>query len=85
MKIRVTDLLEEVEEERWVRDGRVTLSPSTAGTGHHCGGGGGHRRRDQADLPVAWVHQVITGGQSMNPSTAQLRRGGRGGASAIRW
>jgi len=70
-KIRVTDLLEEVEEERWVRDAEaepeapadpVTTAVVAVATGE------GVRRIFRS----LGVHQVITGGQSMNPSTAQL-------------
>jgi uncharacterized protein len=78
-KIRVTDLLDELhelEEERWVReatgDARVEEPPHV------------HEPVDTAVVSVAtgdgikrlfWslgVQQVVTGGQSMNPSTAQL-------------
>jgi len=72
--IRVTDLLEQVEEERWVReadasdeaDEWVGDPPATAvvavATGH------GIRRIFRS----LGVHQVVAGGQSMNPSTAQI-------------
>lgn len=78
-KIRVTDLLDEVheiEEERWVReasgDAIVDEPPHV------------HQPVESAIVVVAsgdgvrrlfWslgVQQVVTGGQSMNPSTAQL-------------
>jgi uncharacterized protein len=78
-KIRVTDLLDEVhdiEEERWVReasgDAIVDEPPHV------------HQPVESAMVVVAsgdgvrrlfWslgVQQVVTGGQSMNPSTAQL-------------
>ena len=76
-KIRVTDLLEEVEEERWVREateaGAVVEEPphvhtpcSTAVVAVATGDG---IRRLFYSLGV---QQVVTGGQSMNPSTAQL-------------
>ena len=76
-KIRVTDLLEEVEEERWVREateaGAVVGEPphvqtpcSTAVVAVATGDG---IRRLFYSLGV---QQVVTGGQSMNPSTAQL-------------
>lgn len=72
-KIRVTDLLEEVEEERWVREASleveeppqaepVTTAVVAIATGE------GIRRIFHA----LGVQQVITGGQSMNPSTAQI-------------
>ncbi|MBA2327511.1 MAG: DAK2 domain-containing protein [Actinobacteria bacterium] len=79
-KIRVTDLVEQVEEEEWVRDQTDV--------------GGGDE--EAADLPVPTepvatavvavgvgsgvqrlltslgVHAIVAGGQSMNPSTAQI-------------
>jgi len=79
-KIRVTDLVEQVEEEEWVRDQADV--------------GGGDE--EAADLPVPTepvatavvavgvgsgvqrlltslgVHAIVAGGQSMNPSTAQI-------------
>ena len=56
--IRVTDLLEQVEEERWVREaaGTVGSGPSADPAGSaadHRGGGRGHRRRHRAHLPLA--------------------------------
>jgi len=73
--IRVTDLLEQVEEERWVRDAAAASVERPA----------------QADQPVRTavvavsagagigrilyslgVQRIVPGGQSMNPSTAQL-------------
>ncbi len=70
-KIRVTDLLEEVEEERWVREAEsepaaasepVTTAVVAIATGE------GIKRIFHS----LGVQQVITGGQSMNPSTAQI-------------
>ncbi|HEY4375924.1 MAG TPA: hypothetical protein VGM93_02155, partial [Acidimicrobiales bacterium] len=70
-KIRVTDLLEEVEEERWVRDAEpppeaphepVTTAVVAIATGE------GIRRIFHS----LGVQSVVTGGQSMNPSTAQI-------------
>ena len=72
--IRVTDLMEQVEEERWVREGE----PSVEG-----------RRTSHEPVPTAvvavatgdgirrifyslGVQAIVAGGQSMNPSTAQL-------------
>ncbi len=71
-KIRVTDLLEEVEEERWVREADAEPAPvaepvTTAVVA--IATGEGIRRIFHA----LGVQQVITGGQSMNPSTAQIR------------
>jgi DAK2 domain fusion protein YloV len=75
--IRVTDLVEQMEEERWVREGVAA--------------GGGLETPPHVDLPVPTavvavatgegvrrifyslgVQQIVAGGQSMNPSTAQL-------------
>jgi DAK2 domain fusion protein YloV len=75
--IRVTDLLEQMEEERWVREGVEA--------------GGGVHEPPHVNVPVATavvavatgegirrifyslgVQRIVTGGQSMNPSTAQL-------------
>ncbi len=73
-EIRVTDLLDElheIEEERWVRE--ADAGPEVAAVPVPCGvvavatGDGIHRIF--ANLRV---QQVVTGGQSMNPSTAQL-------------
>ena len=70
-KIRVTDLLEEVEEERWVREAGegpwpdpepVTTAVVAIATGE------GIKRIFHS----LGVQQVLTGGQSMNPSTAQI-------------
>jgi DAK2 domain fusion protein YloV len=73
MKIRVTDLLEEVEEERWVREAAEQAEPETAPepvtTAVVAVATGDGIRRIFRSLGV---QQVITGGQSMNPSTAQL-------------
>ena len=72
--IRVTDLLEQVEEERWVRE-------AGARRGH---GRARRRRSTTAVVAVATgdgirrifhslgVQRIVTGGQTMNPSTAQL-------------
>jgi DAK2 domain fusion protein YloV len=69
--IRVTDLLDELEEEAWVRGAEpepdivypeVTTAIVAVATGD------GVRRIFHS----LGVQQVVTGGQSMNPSTAQL-------------
>jgi uncharacterized protein len=72
--IRVTDLLEQVEEERWVREAEP-LPPEPAGS---------HEPVPCAVVAVATgdgvrrifyslgVQGIVTGGQTMNPSTAQL-------------
>ena len=75
--IRVTDLLEEVEEERWVREaaGDVGSGPSEAPMGPTpvtsvvavaSGDGIGRIFRSLG------VQRLIAGGQSMNPSIAEL-------------
>jgi hypothetical protein len=78
--IRVTDLLDQVEEEQWVRDQTSAESTSdaavmTASATQGCttavvavGVGEGVRRL----LNSLGVHAVVAGGQSMNPSTAQI-------------
>jgi uncharacterized protein len=71
--IRVTDLFEQVEEERWVREGAAASEPSEPPTPVPCAvvavaTGPGVQRI----LRSLGVHQIVAGGQSMNPSTAQL-------------
>jgi len=73
-EIRVTDLIEQVEEEEWVRgaigepgvDDAATAQVTTAVVAVAVGEG--LRRL----LHAVGVHEVIAGGQSMNPSTAQI-------------
>jgi uncharacterized protein len=72
-EIRVTDLIEQVEEERWVREARDgpptdpdALPVTTAVVAVAVGDG--LRRL----LRSVGVHEVVAGGQSMNPSTAQI-------------
>jgi hypothetical protein len=74
-KIRVTDLMDQVEEERWVRDAAAGAqpeeehawpAPATAVVAVATGTG---IRRIFRSLGV---HQMVAGGQSMNPSTAQI-------------
>ncbi len=71
--IRVTDLLEQVEEERWVReaapelDGVIGTTPVPTAVVAVCTGDG--IRRIFHNLGV---QGVVLGGQTMNPSTAQL-------------
>ena len=74
--IRVTDLMEQVEEERWVREAEVVAditgvapvaSPVTTAV-VAVGVGPGIKRL----LTSLGVQRVIAGGQSMNPSTAQI-------------
>jgi DAK2 domain fusion protein YloV len=71
--IRVTDLLEQVEEERWVReaapelDGVVTTTPVPTAVVAVCTGDGIRRI-----FHSLGVQGVVLGGQTMNPSTAQL-------------
>jgi DAK2 domain fusion protein YloV len=76
-RIRVTDLDEQVEEERWVREsvGAPGAGPSTEGTGPPpttsvvavvSGDGIGRIFRSLG------VHHQVVGGQTMNPATADL-------------
>jgi DAK2 domain fusion protein YloV len=73
--IRVTDLNEQVEEERWVREGAGALAavsaeveppPRTSVVAVANGEGIGRIFRSLG------VHYFVAGGQSMNPSTAQI-------------
>jgi hypothetical protein len=75
--IRVTDLVEQVEEERWVREAAATMGsgpseplpgppPTTGVVAVATGEGIGRIFRSLG------VHGLISGGQSMNPSTAEL-------------
>jgi DAK2 domain fusion protein YloV len=71
-KIRITDLLEQVEEERWVRDASGAAdardaTPVTTAVVAVAVGDGVHRL-----LRSVGVQAVVAGGQSMNPSTAQI-------------
>jgi DAK2 domain fusion protein YloV len=70
--IRVTDLLEQVEEEGWVREHGDGLThapgPSVATAVVAVGVGEGVQRL----LRSLGVQQIVAGGQSMNPSTAQI-------------
>ncbi|MFP4513549.1 MAG: DAK2 domain-containing protein [Acidimicrobiales bacterium] len=73
--IRVTDLAEQVEEERWVREGAAEpgSGPEAPTEPVPCAvvavaTGPGLQRI----LHSLGVHQIVAGGQSMNPSTAQL-------------
>ncbi|MBO0731682.1 MAG: DAK2 domain-containing protein, partial [Acidimicrobiaceae bacterium] len=75
-QIRVTDLHEEVEEERWVREARASgadLVDTGAAEPVGCAviavcTGEGIRRIFHS----LGVQKTVTGGQSMNPSTAEL-------------
>jgi uncharacterized protein len=71
--IRVTDLHEQVEEERWVREGAAALEPvsespsrTTGVVAVVTGDGIGRIFRSLG------VHHQVLGGQSMNPSTAEI-------------
>jgi DAK2 domain fusion protein YloV len=76
--IRVTDLVDQVEEEQWVREQTASTAGSvgtSAIAADRCttavvavGVGEGVRRL----LNSLGVHAVVAGGQSMNPSTAQI-------------
>jgi uncharacterized protein len=72
-KIRVTDLTEQVDEERWVREASAATPADSAGTtvstavvAVAVGEGIGRLLRSVG------VQAVVAGGQSMNPSTAQI-------------
>jgi hypothetical protein len=73
-RIRVTDLAEQVEEERWVREGAQAPGagapsgpvPTTSVVAVVSGDGIGRIFRSLG------VHYQVVGGQSMNPSTADL-------------
>jgi len=72
-QIRVADLLEQVQEERWVREAGVIPEVPPASEPVACavvavGTGEGIGRIFHS----LGVHQLVAGGQSMNPSTAQL-------------
>jgi DAK2 domain fusion protein YloV len=76
-KIRVTDLLDEIEEERWVQEaadaGAIDEVPAHLLTPVTCAvvavaTGDGIRRIFHS----LGVQGIVTGGQSMNPSTAEL-------------
>ena len=71
--IRVTDLMEQVEEERWVRDAALTPEEEAARepvpTAVVAVATGDGIRRIFRSLGV---QQIVAGGQSMNPSTAQI-------------
>jgi hypothetical protein len=73
--IRVTDLVEQMEEERWVREAAAAgptgqeetgPPPRTAVVAVANGEGVGRIFRSLG------VHHLVAGGQSMNPSTAQI-------------
>jgi uncharacterized protein len=72
--IRVTDLMEQVEEERWVREA-ASQAPAedevqeTVPTAVVAVATGDGIRRIFRSLGV---QQIVAGGQSMNPSTAQI-------------
>ncbi|MGH9306122.1 MAG: DAK2 domain-containing protein [Acidimicrobiales bacterium] len=71
--IRVTDLMDQVEEERWVREAEPSLDTGSVGppvaTAVVAVATGDGIRRIFRSLGV---HHVVAGGQSMNPSVAQL-------------
>jgi len=72
--IRVTDLREQVDEVRWVREGTVTVPDDEASGAQRktavvaVANGDGIRRIFRS----LGVHHFVAGGQSMNPSTAQI-------------
>jgi hypothetical protein len=72
-RIRVTDLADQVEEERWVREAAAATvveptgpPPTTSVVAVVTGDGIGRIFRSLG------VHHQVLGGQSMNPSTAEL-------------
>jgi DAK2 domain fusion protein YloV len=73
--IRVTDLFEQVEEERWVREAATAAptepeaAPEPVPTAVVAVATGDGIRRIFRSLGV---QQIVTGGQSMNPSTQQI-------------
>ena len=72
-RIRVTDLWEEVEEERWVREAAEQAPPAPLAPHARCAvvavcAGEGIRRI----FVSLGVHRFVIGGQSINPSTAEL-------------
>jgi DAK2 domain fusion protein YloV len=77
-RIRVTDLLEQVEEERWVRDASSAAADDDGSDDEQrtpvpcavvaVATGEGIRRIFRS----LGVQQIVAGGQSMNPSTAQI-------------
>ncbi len=84
-KIRVTDLIEQVEEEQWVREASpdstfaASAEPVTTAVVAVAVGGGLQRL-----LRSVGVHEVVAGGQSMNPSTAQILEAvDRAGSDAV--
>ena len=71
-RIRVTDLFEEVEEKAWVRD-QISADVEDVGDPVPCGvvavaNGPGVRDIFRS----LGVRRIVAGGQSMNPSTADL-------------
>jgi hypothetical protein len=71
--IRVTDLFEQVDEERWVREAAAEQSPPADLEPVNCAvvavaTGDGIRRIFHS----LGVQHIVAGGQSMNPSTAQI-------------
>jgi DAK2 domain fusion protein YloV len=74
-KIRVTDLDQQVEEEHWVREAAAAGDGSAAASAARVttavvavAVGDGLQRL----LRSVGVHEVVAGGQSMNPSTGQI-------------
>jgi DAK2 domain fusion protein YloV len=74
-EIRVTDLAEQVVEEKWVREhvadqplANLSPAPETAVVAVVAGDGVARIYR------TLGVREIVTGGQSMNPSTADLVR-----------
>lgn len=71
-QIRVTDLLEELEERDWVQAGMAETDGSGASPVPTAVVAVGVGAGVVAILRSMGVHAVVAGGQSMNPSTAEL-------------
>ena len=71
-RIRVTDLLEEVEERDWVRQAMGELEPEPVEEVPCAVVAVGVGAGIEAIFTSMGVHRVVTGGQSMNPATADL-------------
>lgn len=71
-KIRVTDLFEEVEEQAWVREASGSAPAATAPLATTGVVSVGVGEGIAALFRSLGVHEIVTGGQSMNPSTADL-------------
>jgi fatty acid kinase len=84
-QLRVSDLLEQVEEEQWVRDQDANLARASGGGPRGAEAPADHRQAVETAVVAVGVgegirrllvslgvHEIVAGGQSMNPSTAQI-------------